>query len=178
LQDRRLDLGIATRPTEAPGDLTERPLLQDPFVVVLPLSIDMADITEGRVTLPFLRFPSDLRIARQIEAHLPRLNAPPPRRFECSNNQTLMAMVAAGAGWTISTPLLFARAKRFQSKLRLHRLPGLGAWRTLSILRTPDCAETVFDLVDAKLRGLIHTHALVPFHRNTPWLQDDFRLVE
>lgn len=180
LRDRQLDLGITASPTERLRDLQERPLLRDPFVVVLGRGAeqDLGDIVEGRSPLPFLRFSSNLIIARQIEAQLRRLGAPSPHRFECSNNQTLMAMVAAGAGWTITTPLLFARAQRFHPKLRMHRFPGKSFARTLSIVSTPDCSRSVVALIDAQMRKLITEHAIAPFRAHYPWLADSFALVD
>jgi len=179
LGNRQLDLGIASTPTERLRDLQDRPLLNDPFVVVLPVDMEHAlnDIVEGRTKLPFLRFTSNLIIARQIESHLRRLGVSSPHKFECGNNQTLMAMVAAGAGWTISTPLLFSRAKRFQPKLRMHRFPGKSFARTLAVVKTPDCSRSLFDLVDNKLRSLITTYAITPFHQAAPWLTDSFKLI-
>ena len=116
LRQRELDLGIVTTPLKPANDLNDRPLLRDPFVAVVPLTADasLPDIVAGKAKLPFLQFSSDLMIAAQIEAQLRRLGVQLPNKFECGNNQTLMAMVAAGAGWTITTPLLFSRARRFQ----------------------------------------------------------------
>ncbi|SPH18303.1 HTH-type transcriptional regulator GltR [Defluviimonas aquaemixtae] len=179
LRNRQLDLGITSNPTERLRDLQDRPLLRDPFVVVLPVGNEqsLSDIAEGRTKLPFLRFSSNLIIARQIESQLRRLGMSLTHRFECGNNQTLMAMVAAGAGWTITTPLLFSRARRFHSRLRMHRFPGKSFARTLAIVTTPDCSRSLIDLVDSKVRTLINTHAISPFHRSSPWLVDSFKLI-
>lgn len=180
LRNRQLDLGVGAAPSERLGELQDRPLLRDPFVVVAPRFTEQAlsDIVEGRTKLPFLRFSSNLMIARQIESQLRRLGATPPQRFECSNNQTLMAMVADGAGWTITTPLLFSRAKRFQGRLKMHRFPGKGFARTLAIVATPDCSRSVIELVDDKLRNLIAEHVILPAQRENPWLSDSFRLLD
>ncbi len=179
LRDRQLDLGVTTTPSETMRDLQDRPLLRDPFVVVLPLVDDqsLTEIVEGRTKLPFLRFSSTLMIAQQIESQLRRIGVSAPHKFECSSHQTLMAMVAAGAGWTITTPLHFSRAKRFHPKLRMHRFPGKTFSRTLAVVSTPDCSRSLVDLVDSKLRGLILEHALAPLHKSNPWLADSFMLV-
>jgi len=179
LRNRHLDLGLSGTPTERLRDLQDRPLLRDPFVVVRPLTNEDAleDVFEGRTKLPFLRFSSTLIIARQTEAHLKRIGVAAPRGFECDNNQTLMAMVAAGAGWAITTPLLYARAKRFQSKLRLSALPGKGFSRSLTVISTPDCSRLILDLVDQKLRSLISTQVIDPLHASHPWLKDRFELL-
>ncbi len=179
LRDRRLDMGISTTPPERLSDLRERQLLRDPFVVVLPLVSEqsLADIVAGKTALPFLQFSSDLIIAQQIEAQLRRLGLALPHKFECGNNQTLMAMVAAGAGWTITTPLLFSRARRFQPKLQMHRFPGKAFARTLSLLATPDCSRSVFDLIDRQARHLLTEHVIERVHVQSPWLKGQFELI-
>lgn len=179
LRNRQLDLGITAAPGERLGELQDRPLLRDPFVVVLPLINEqsLSDIVENRTKLPFLHFSGNLMIARQIESQLRRIGVTTPHKFECSNNQTLMAMVAAGAGWTITTPLLFSRAKRFQPKLRMHQFPGKSFSRTLALVATPDCSRSVIELVDDKVRSLIRDHALTPTHASNPWLKDSFKLL-
>lgn len=180
LRDRQLDMGISTTPAEKMRDLQDRPLLRDPFVIVLPKVNEesLSDIVEGRTKLPFLRFSSTLIIARQIESQLRRMGFLPPHRFECSNNQTLMSMVSAGAGWTITTPLLFSRAKRFQPKLKMHPFPGKSFSRTLSLVTTPDCSRSVIELVDTKTRLLIRDRILAPIHADNPWLAERFDLLQ
>lgn len=179
LRDRQLDLGIISTPAERHRDLKDTPLLRDPFVVVVPKGNEygLERVIEGKSGLPFLRFTSNQIIARQIETQLRRMGLPLPHRFECASNQTLMAMVAAGAGWTITTPLLFSRAKRFQSKLRMVAFPGKSFSRTLAIVSTPDCSRSVLDLVDNRTRMLITEHAIKPLHQTAPWLSDRFKLI-
>lgn len=179
LRDRQLDLGITASPDERLRDLQDLPLLRDPFVVVLRVGEErpLEDIVKGRTKLPFLRFASTLIISRQIESQLRRLGWTTAHRFECSNNQTLMAMVAAGAGWTITTPLHFARAQRFQSRLRMHPFPGKSFARTLSILSTPDCARSIVELVNVRMRSLIAERAIDTFRDSAPWLRDRFTLI-
>ncbi len=179
LRNRQLDLGVTTSPPDRMRDLQDRPLLHDPFVVVLPAKQgpSLTDVIDGKEALPFLRFSSNLIIARQIEAQLKRLGLSLPHGFECGSNQTLMAMVAAGAGWTITTPLLFSRAKRFQASLKMHRFPGKAFARTLAIVSTPDCSRSILDLVETQLRALITTHAIGPSHKSMPWLKGGFELI-
>ncbi len=180
LRNRQLDLGITTSPLDRHSDLHETPLLRDPFVLVLPGNTDHAlpDITGGGNKLPFLRFSSELIIAQQIEAQLRRLGILLAHQFACNNNQTLMGMVASGAGWTITTPLLFSRAKRFHGQVQLHPFPGKSFSRRLSLVSTQDCTASVLDLVDAKIRASLGQHVIMPRHKATPWLKDHFTLVD
>ncbi|OSQ52689.1 LysR family transcriptional regulator [Marivita geojedonensis] len=180
LRDRKLDLGITITPPERMRDLEDMPLLRDPFVVVLPAGRKepLSDVVSGKASLPFLQFSGDLIIARQVEAQLRRLGVTLPNTFECGSNQTLMAMVAAGAGWTINTPLLFARAKRFHAKLTVHPFPGKRFSRTLSLVVTPDCSRAVLEIVDQKLRSSLEQHVIQPSLDRMPWLKDQFTLID
>lgn len=180
LRNRELDLGITTTPPERFRDLQDRPLLRDPFVVVLPAKADptLADIVAGKSHLPFLQFSSDLIIAGQIAAQLRRIGIALPHKFQAASNKTLLAMVAAGAGWTITTPLLFSHARRFQSALRMHPFPAKRFSRTLSLVSTPDCSRSVRDLVDTKTRSALVQHIITPLHQSAPWLKDQFKLIE
>lgn len=180
LRNRQLDLGITTSPLERHRDLHDKPLLREPFVLVLPRNTDQSvpDIVGGSTKLPFLRFSSDLVIAQQIEAQLRRLGIALAHQFSCNNNQTLMGLVAAGAGWSITTPLLFSRAKRFHQQVQLHPFPGKSFSRRLSLLTTQDCAASVLDLVDEKIRASLDQHVIGPAHKNAPWLQKHMTLVD
>lgn len=180
LRNRQLDIGIAASPTERTRDFIDRPLMRDPFVLVVPKNTGRTpkEIVGGGANLPFLRFSGNLFIARQIEAQLRRMEISPPHRFECGNNQTLLAMVAAGTGWTITTPLLFSRARRFQSDVEMHRFPGKGFARTLAILANADCSRSVLDLVDTAIRTLIQDAVVEPLHGSSPWLKEDFKIIE
>ena len=179
LRDRQLDLGVVANPTDRFTDLKTIPLLRDPYVVAIPESsdLDLNDIVHGRTHLQMLRFSRQLIIAKQIEAHLRRSGVVAPHRFECDNNLTLMAMVADGAGWTITTPLLYARAKRFHSRLKLSPFPGKSFSRSISIVATPDCSEAVLGLFKNKLRELITLRAIQSVVQSEPWLKPSFELL-
>ncbi|QFT93977.1 HTH-type transcriptional regulator GltC [Roseovarius sp. THAF9] len=180
LRDRELDLGIATAPPDRLRDLQDRPLLRDPFVIVLPAGVEpsVSEVLKDGFSLPFLQFSSDLIIARQIEAQLRRVGFTLPHKFECGSNQTLMAMVAAGAGWTITTPLLFSRAKRFQPQLLMQPFPGKRFARTLSLITTPDCSRSMLDIVNGRIRRALETQVIRPLVATAPWLENQFKLVD
>jgi DNA-binding transcriptional LysR family regulator len=180
LRDRELDLGIATPPPDCLRDLQDKPLLRDPFIIVLPAGAEpsVSEVLKEGFRLPLLQFSSELIIARQIEAQLRRVGLSLPNKFECGSNQTLMAMVAAGAGWTITTALLFSRAKRFQPKLRMLPFPGKRFSRTLSLITTPDCSRSVLDIVNGRIRSALETQVIRPLVETAPWLENQFRLVD
>lgn len=179
LKHRKLEMGISTCPSDTPADLTETLLLKDPFVVLLPpdSEAEVERIFAGKSDLPFIRFPSTQIIARQIEAHLRRMGHSFPRRFESGNNQTQMALVAAGAGWSITTPLLFSRGRRFHDQLRMYPFPGKSFSRNLAVYATPDCPTAILNMATLQLRALVESVAIGRVHSRAPWLKGSFHLL-
>lgn len=180
MRNRELDLGIIADPDDALKDFKRHPILKDPFVIITPRFMDhkIDEIFAGKTNLPFLRFSNNLIIGRQIATHLRRIGLAPPSTFECSNNQMLMAMVASGAGWTITTALHYLRATNFQAQVKVQPIPDKGFSRRITTIATPDCSDPVFHLVNQKLRLLIEQRVLAPIHKTAPWLAQNFILID
>jgi DNA-binding transcriptional LysR family regulator len=71
-------------------------------------------------------------MGRLIEAWLARQSLRLPQRFELDSYHAILAMVAAGEGWSIITPLGYAAAQRFQGRVSLAPLPGPAMARTVT----------------------------------------------
>lgn len=177
LRKGQLDLGVAVSPVEDQPELEEAPLLRDPFVIVAPDNTPFRpdDFLSGAVDIPLLRYSQNQIIGAQIEAQLRRLGVELTDRIEIESNQTIMAMVAAGAGWTITTPLCYFRARRFAAQARLSPFPGKEFARQISLFATRECPSTVVRTVERALRGLIDVRLLRPAHDAIPWLRDSLR---
>lgn len=180
LRKKELDLGVVAYSSENLFDLHDQPFLRDPFLLIKPKghALNEAQLTKGTANLPFLRFSNSLFISRQIESHLRRLSISLPNHFECANSDMLMAMVAAGAGWSITTALLYSHGKQFHDQIEVHRFPGKSFARTLSIVSTPDCSRAVLTKVRNKFTELLEETSLPALHQQLPWLQDSFTLID
>lgn len=179
LRKRQIDIGLANRPSDAVLDLQETPFLRDPFVLAVPVSAELAPegFLAGDSKLPFLRYSTAQIISGQIEAQLRRLKVSLPTRFNIESHQTMMAMIAAGEGWAITTPLSFMRARRFHRQVRLHPFPSKGFARFLSVFATPECSQTSQQMVCHTLQSLTRKRALQPALEMMPWLERDFHLL-
>ncbi len=179
LRNRHIDIGLASRPVETVSDLQEIQMLRDPFVLALPVghAATPEATLAGESDLPLLRYSTGQIVSGQIEAQLRRLRLSHPQRFEIESNQTIMAMIAAGAGWAITTPLCYMRAKRFQGQVRLHPFPGKGFARYLSLFATPDCSEPMITMVEAALRSMLERQMVHPLSDEQMWLRDSFRML-
>jgi len=180
LRNRALDLGIATQPQTALPQVTEMPLLRDPYVLALPASASFtgeAALT-GAAPVPLLRYSRSQIMGAQIEAQLTRLRLKLENAFELDSTSSIMALVAQGDGWAITTPSNYARARRFHGQVTLAPFPRKEFARTISIFVGDAQAEAVAKLLASSLRSLLATHAIRPVVEAYPWLQDRFRLIE
>ncbi len=179
LRDQEIDIGIAARPHAIAENITETPLMKEPFVLALPADATHAPETylSGDPPLPLLRYSSNQIIARQIEQHLRRLRLHIPSRFEFESNQSLMSMVADGDGWTITTPLNHIRAKRFHRQIKLAPFPGKTFSRTISIFTAEATPSTIIPPVSGTMRRLVEERAIKPSVERMPWLSPLFQLL-
>lgn len=180
LRDQKIDIGVAACPETLPAEVSETPLLRDPYVLARPGDgAPAADtLLRGTGPLPFLRYAPDQVMARQIEAHLRRLKRPQPEGHVFDSNQTLMRLVAEGAGWTITTPMNYLRAQPWHRQIALAPFPGRSFARRLSMLTTDLTDLSVAQRVAGLLRQLIAQRAVKPAVSAMPWLATDFRVLE
>ena len=172
LAARRLDLAIVTEPAGGVSEAVEHPLLRDPFVIAAPRDAGAApeDLLAGKTALPFLRYNPEHIIGRLVLAHLRRRRIMLDERFEIDSNQTIMALIAAGRGWSITTATGYLRAHRFRDDVALLPLPGPAFARTLTLCARPDGASTLTRAVAAILLRLIASEAVAPLVSRHPWL--------
>ena len=113
-------------------------------------------------------------MGRQIEAQLNRLRIQLPHRLSAESNQSLMAMVSAGQGWTVSTAACFNRAKNLWPGLALHPFPRASFAREIALITVPGVVESLADMLEGLLRELIRTHTVEPAVAQEPFLRDEF----
>jgi DNA-binding transcriptional LysR family regulator len=180
IADRSLDIGIAARPLEVPAGVAETPLLRDPFVLVAPRgylkgSLHSLDVLKD---LPFLRYDRSQVMGRQIATHLARLKLQPPGRVELDSNQAIFGLIAAGAGWAISTPLGFLRARQFQGQIDIYPLPFAGFSRVISLFQPGDWTEEIANIIASTVRSLLQAEAVDPGLEAFPWLAQSMTILQ
>ncbi|WP_170468958.1 LysR family transcriptional regulator [Ruegeria arenilitoris] len=180
LEEHKLDVGVATRPTERTEGLIEYPLMRDPFIVVLPNSYNgtTEDLFDEDANLPLLRYSRDYMIGKQIETQLTRSKFSLPNRFELECNQSIIGLVAQGSGWAITTAACFHRTQRFHNSVKAMPFPGRNFVRTVSLFTTEVYPEATSELLQKVLVKLIRQHFTRPMCAKHPWLKDDFRTME
>lgn len=173
LMAREVDLLITSDAMEDAPGLERRIVLHEPFILVLPRhaeqrlkSLSLAALVDA---MPLVRYTSHSIIGNQIERHLRRSGLDVPRRLELDSSNSVLAMVSAGLGWAITTPLCLIQGNVDRATISILPLPGAGLSRTLFLLNRrgemPDAAERIRELASGQLRTLLSAGC----QRSMPW---------
>ena len=117
-------------------------------------------------------------MGRQIQSHLTRQRIRLPNQFEFNNYHAILSMVADKTGWTITTPLGFLRAQRFQENVELMPLPFEKMSRTISLTARKDAMVRMPQEVAKILRPIIQEQVVEPLTIRMPWIKESFKLLD
>ncbi|MFZ1469210.1 MAG: LysR family transcriptional regulator [Paracoccaceae bacterium] len=174
LETRALDIVVAAdTPDHGTQDGDWRavhPILREPFLAVCPRGKTPAD-------LPLIQYTARHLMGRQVAAHLARLGLKPAARFELDSYHAILAMVAAGAGWAILTPLALHQARRFRPEIDVLPLPFAPLDRTLSLSARAGMLRDVPGQITLRLKGLITDEVVLPMRAALPFLGDSLRVL-
>lgn len=178
-RNRTLDMGVATRPQVPLPKITEHPLIRDPFLIAVPAASNLTaeDCLAGTSGLPFLRYMRTQIMGAQIEAQLDRMRVKLENTFELDSTSSILALVARGSGWAITTPTNYAQTQRFQSQVRLLPLPRKGFARTISLFVAEPYLDELAQVVATALRSKLSQQTIGPMTDAFPWLAGSYRLI-
>jgi DNA-binding transcriptional LysR family regulator len=179
VHDQTLHMALSASSGQAMEGVVEHPLALDPFMIVCPADTDAtSDTLLAGGALPFLRYEAEQLIGRQIEAHLSAHRIALPTRFEIGSHLALMAMVARGIGWAITTPLGYMRAARFRDAITARPLPLPPLERQISLYAGAGWADAVPRDIARTTRQLLQTHMVAPALVDLPWLSESLRVID
>lgn len=177
LHENRLHIGIAAKTEETPIGVVEYPIARDPFIIAAPPGV-VVDLAAPPKDLPFLRYETEQLISRQIDGFLTSRQTPLPDRFEIGSHLALMAMVARGIGWAITTPLGYMRAARFHDKMEAHPIADTSFARHISLFANEEWDGNVPKDIAQTMRALVQAHMIDPALIKLPWLAGALRILE
>ena len=183
LEARALDMVVAADTgTEQASDadwIEVHPLLVEPFVVVAPVGAinPKGDIAAQLQLLPLIQYSARHHMGRLISTHLARQNLRPANRFELDSYSAILAMVAAGTGWAILTPLAVQTARPLHSQITVIPLPFAPLERRISLSARAGVLQGMPTQVAANLRDLLQSRVVAPSLAAMPWLKDNLRVL-
>lgn len=179
LEARALDIAVAAGDAALPpADYETHPLLAEPFVVVLPrAALAPDDLTGWMRANPLIQYSTRHVMGRQIAAHLVRQDQRFAAPFEADSYHAILAMVAAGSGWTILTPLGLHHASRFAGQVEVRPLPFAPLERRIALTARAGVLRDRPARVAAMLRDLLGRQVVRPARAAMPWLGDSLRVL-
>ncbi len=174
LLSRNVDMVItASDALSHTNGLVRQALLREPYVVALPHDHEgPADIKSLATTLPFIRYTLRSAIGRQIEGQLNRLKIRPPVEMEFDSAPSQLAAVAAGMGWSLTTPLCLRQDMSLLAGLRVLPLDSGRFGRSLSLIAREDWHPDIAEATARSAAALLQDEAIAPIVRAYPWMAD------
>lgn len=175
LDARALDLIVAAD-MGPPADWMEAyPLIEEPFVAVAPKGT--GEGLEALRDIPLILYTKRHHMGRQLAEHLARQELRLAHRFELDSYHAILAMVAAGAGWTILTPLGIARALRFIDAVEIRPLPIAPLYRRITLSARRGVLGDIPASVAARMKAMLDELVVAPGIARCPFLEGELRML-
>lgn len=180
LMNRQVDVVVASDPLDDIESFRQIQIVGEPFILALPKSYALP---RGPLTLdglarsyPMIRYSARSSIGVRIDRHLRRCSVSVPRRLEMDSSDTLFAMVAAGVGWALTTPLCVLHGRPDLSLVRLLPLPGPGFARQIVMIAREGEYEDLVDRLAREAREALQSTCLPAIRRLMPWVAGEIAL--
>jgi DNA-binding transcriptional LysR family regulator len=170
LTEQRVDMIVTTEDAARDPTFLALTVLREPLLIVAPKDMDtgngsVADLGER---LPLVRYGAGGFLGQQVTAYLQHNDVPLPRAYEFDTSDAVLAMVRAGMGWTITTPLCVLKASTSMGELKflpLDRAPN----RTLRVVAYKDEHSSVWERVADTARSILKQEWLPLMKQLVPW---------
>jgi DNA-binding transcriptional LysR family regulator len=160
---------------QRPEGVSQQLIYKEPFVLVAPLRQEprLRDLSLREVLKlqPLIRYGQTSHLGGQIEAHLRRIGVHAPVRLSFERSDALIAMISAGVGVAITTPLCLVQTAANWQKLGVLPLPSPGFTRSL-MLMSRDRGDSQMSQHIAKVAREILGREIMPeMQARLPWLR-------
>lgn len=177
---REVDLAVTTDPLEDVDGLDRSPLWHEPFILLIPKAISLAgsgvQLKRLAAEYPLIRYSARSHIGGQIERHLRRLRVTVDRRLEIDTSDAVVAMVAAGIGWAILTPLCLLQGRGHAERVQVVRLPGPRFVRSLVLVCRAGEYRDLSHRTAEIAKKVLRTECLGEIRRRWPWVANEIVL--
>lgn len=173
LVERRVDFMITPDDSYRQFDVIAIPVFDEPFLIVAPAERGKS-VERVMAEKPLIRYSPRSLIGRQVDAYLQQQALVPEQRYELDTSDAVMAMVGAGAGWSITTPLAVLKSSPSTQQVRFHPLPSPGMRRKLWLMARHTESPELAERIAAAAREMVERHCLPQILKLAPWLKDQF----
>lgn len=154
-------------------NLELHPVFEECFVIVLPASYKkplQIDTDPGE--LPFIRFSRLTGMGQQIERQIMRLKLGLRQVVEVESSHQQLALVAAGLGWTITSPVCLSASPELLRKTRIEPMPRGRFSRTVQVVARAGELGALPQEVARLCASELKTVTFPPLIAQMPWLEE------
>ena len=176
LLQRTLEAVIICDPMDEVDGLVRHELLREPYVLLMPVGLGAAcaglSLPELATRHRLVRHSARSHTGNHIERHLRRVGAEAPRVLEFDTAEAVIAMVAGGIGWAVTTPLCLLHGQAHLSGAVALPLPAPGFSRRLHLIGLADADRALQRRLAGMARDVLSQDVLPRLSSLAPWLAD------
>lgn len=181
LLNRQLDMIVTSESLDNLEGLERHVVFREPLVLAFPADSPWNNGAQDLRALArqalLVRFSLRSSIGSQIESYLHRLGIQAPRRLEVDTAEVQVAMVEAGLGWAITTPLCLLQAGAGRRPVRVQPLPGRRVSREIRLIARAGEHGEVARRIAATTRRILVQVVVPLLRRITPFVEADSYVV-
>jgi DNA-binding transcriptional LysR family regulator len=148
------------------------PVFEESFILVFPKdyreTVDFMPLQSG---LPFVRFSRLTGMGQQIERQLVRMKSKLPQWIEVESSHQQLALVAAGLGWTITTPVCLAAVQELLPQIRAEPMTRGRLARQVQIVSRAGELGDIPKLTAALCSRALREVSIQPLIEAYPWME-------
>ncbi|HMN70271.1 MAG TPA: LysR family transcriptional regulator [Rhodoblastus sp.] len=177
LLERRVDFIVTSDESPLPKNVVSFPILAEPYFAVVSSTYrkPTKSLRQLAENLDLIRYSKNLYISRWIEHYLESQKIVASHKFQFDTVGSVMAMVEAGLGWAIATPLGFYRAG-LRRNFRCLPLDGPVMLRRLHLLARKNEGEQAAAWIAAASIEALRGPYLAEVEALVPWALEHIRL--
>lgn len=175
LDEQRVDLIITAEEIEPRHDLAIFPVLREPLFIVAPRGTKKAGrgLAELGEHLPLIRYSANAFLRRHVESYLQQHDISLPRLYELDTSDAVLAMVRAGLGWTITTPLCVLKTQAALDDFQCLPLDPPSAPRTLRLVAYHGHHSALWEQIAGIVREIVRDQWTPRIRQLAPWCDVD-----
>lgn len=158
---------------EHSGSLQLNPVFEESFICVFPKNcFELFDLT-NLPQIPLIRFSRLTGMGQQIERQIVRMKLKLPQMIEVESSHQQLALVAAGLGWTITTPTCLAAAPDLHQHLRPEPMSRGRFARQVQVVARAGELSDIPQVTAALCQRVLRNDALAHTIESFPWIEQE-----
>ncbi len=148
------------------------PVFEESFIFVFPKNFrEPLDQIGVPSLLPFIRFSLLTGMGQQIERQITRMKLKLPQMVEVESAHQQLALVAAGLGWTITTPVCLAAVNELLPHLRAEPMTRGRFSRAVQVVARAGELGDIPSLTAALCQDMLREQTFAPLIADYPWME-------